>query len=219
MKLSNILSIVGIVLLFGAGMFCGYKIYPKVKPCPTITVDTIPIVDSSWHYLKDSLENANFNLKKELAYWKAHRDTIKLPGDSIPVPIDVDTAAILKDYFSTYKYGWFKEDDSIAIKDSVTITQNIPIKHNLYYQFKKPFETIINNIDNSITYNSYLQAGLYVPVYNLNSDSSNFRNINNLQLELTYTGRKGYLGVGYQPLNNTFGLRVGGTIFKFKKKR
>jgi len=219
MKLSNILSIVGIVLLFGVGIFCGYKIYPKVKPCPNITTDTISVPDTNWYILQDSLEDIITNLEDRVNYWKHHRDTVYLPGDSIPVPVDVDTAAILKDYFSVYRYGWEKQDTNIQIVDSVIVTQNAPIWHSLNYKLLRPQQIIINNVDNSISYQSYLQGGLYVPIYNYKADSARFNTINNVMLELTYAWPKGYLGAGWQPLTNTVGIRAGTTIFKFRKRK
>lgn len=206
-----------LAVLLGVGGFCGWSLHKTLHPCPTITTDTISIPDTNWYHLKDSLIASNKQLKKSLAYWKAHRDTITLPGDSIPYPVEVDTSAILKDYFAAYKYGWSKEDSNIIVKDTIHVTQNIPYWHDLTYKFKKPFTTIINNVDNSITYNKYIQFGLSMPVYSY-SDSTKV-NLQNLTLEATYVFPKGYIGAGWQPNTQSVMARAGVTLFKFKQKK
>ena len=219
MKLSSILSIAAVVIIFGGGIFGGWKLHQRIKPCPTITTDTILVEDTSWHSIKNSMELTINNLQRRVDSLKAHPHVIQLPGDSIPVPVDVDTNAILKDYYTKYAYSLKSENDTVAIHDSVIITQNAPVWNEISYKFKIPFTTITNNIDNSIHYTNYLQAGVYVPVYSLNVDSNNSQLLRNMQVELTYTWSRGYMGVGWQPVNNTFGVRAGTTIFKFKRQK
>ena len=219
MKLNNIFSALAVILVLGASLYGGYRIYPVLNPYPVITTDTLFVEDSSWHSIKNSLELTINNLQKKVDSLKAHPHIIQLPGDSILVPADVDTAAILKDFYTKYAYTLESENDTIAVKDSVIITQNAPVWNELSYKLKKPFTTVINNVDNSITYTNYLQGGVYLPIYSFNTDSNNFSTIRNMQVELTYTWSKGYLGAGWQPLTNTVGLKAGTTIYKFKRKR
>lgn len=218
MKLKHYLIIGAVVLLFGLGFWAGWRSHSVLRPCPVITTDTILVTDTSWHTVKDSLDNVIDSLESNVDYWQHHRDTIKLPGDTIPMPAVIDTVAILKDYYAIYKYGWEKEDSNVLVKDSVIITRNTPIWNSLSYKLKKPQQIIINNIDNSITYQKYIQAGLYIPVYNANADTNRFDNLNNTVVELTYTFPRGYLGVGWQPMSNIFGIRAGTTVFKFRKR-
>jgi hypothetical protein len=219
MKLKYYLAIGAVVILLCLGFYGGYKTYPHINPYPVITTDTIYLPDNSWHHLRDSLNLSINNLQSLVNYWKAHRDTLHLPGDTVLIPMDVDTAAILKDHFAIYKYGWEKQDSDISVIDSVTITQNTPIKHSIDYQFKKPFTTIINNVDNSISYNNYLQFGVGLPVYKIKADSTESVNLNNIRLELTYVFKKGYVGIDWQPNTNTIEARLGTTILKFKQKK
>ena len=217
MKINNILfSVVGLCLI-GLIFLSGYLVYPQVHPCKQPTVDTLFIEDTTWHTIEDSLELNIDNLEEQVAYWKAHRDTIKLPGDSIPVPIDVDTAAILKDYFSIYKYGWAKENDTISVVDSVTITQNTPVKHKLDYKIKIPFTSVVNNYDYSTTYYRYLLFGATLPVYTY-SDTQKI-NLADLTLDLNYVFPKGYVGVGWQPNQEAILAKAGVTLIKFKQKK
>jgi len=218
-KIQTYLIAGAIIILLGLGFWAGWKSHSALKPCPIITTDTITIPDTNWYHLEDSLELNIKNLKAQVYYWKNHRDTIVLPGDSVLIPADVDTAAILKDYYSKYRYGWVEENDTIAVSDSVTITQNLPVDHSLSYKFKIPFTTIINNVDNSISYNNYLQFGVGLPVYKIKADSTESVNLNNIRLELTYVFNKGYAGIDWQPNTNTIEARLGTTILKFKNKK
>lgn len=219
MKLREYITIACIVVSFAIGCISGWKTHSVLKPCPTITTDTIIVQDSSWHQIEDSLYLTISDLQKQVDYWKQHRDTIELPGDIVLVPREIDTLNILSDFFSVYKYGWRIENDTIAIQDSVTITQNTPVERKLSYMIKTPFTTTINNIDNTTWYNKYVQFGIYFPIYNHSLDSANFNNINNIQLELSYVWDKGRIAAGWQPITNTFGVEFDATIFKFKSKR
>jgi hypothetical protein len=219
MKLKYYLTIGAVVILLGLGFWAGWRGHSAWRPCPTITTDTIVVEDPTWHSIKNSMELTINNLQKKVDSLKAHPHIIQLPGDTIPIPADVDTVAILKDYYTKYAYTLKSENDTIAIKDSIIITQNAPVWNEFSYKIKMPFTTVINNIDNSITYSKYLQGGLYVPIYNYKADSARFNTINNVMLELTYVWPKGYFGAGWQPLTNTVGVRAGTTIFKFKKRK
>lgn len=203
-----------LALLLGIGGWSGWSLHKTLRPCPTITTDTVTIIDTNTYNLRDSFRLELSNLQKQVDYWKAHRDTIILPGDSIPVPTVVDTAAILRDYFAVYSYGWSKEDSNILVKDSVIVTQNTPVWHNLTYKLNRPFTTVINNVDNSITYNRYVQAGLSMPVYGYDTTKVN---VQNLTLEGTYVWDKGYIGIGWQPNTQSIMARAGVTLFKFRK--
>jgi hypothetical protein len=55
---------------------------------------------------------------------------------------DVDTAAILKDYFSTYFYSDIIEDDSLKITINDSISENKIASRNLKYEILYPIKTI-----------------------------------------------------------------------------
>lgn len=218
-KLKSYLIASVITMILGIGFYGGWSLYPRLKPCPNITSDTITVLDTNWYKLEDSLKLTIGNLQAKVDYWKNHRDTIKLPGDSILVPADVDTAAILKDYFSIYRYGWEKSDSNITVVDSVTITENTPIDHMIRYKLNKPFTTIINTIDNSIWYNRYIQLGLEMPVYNLNTKQVLLNQLYDIKLNLHYIYPKGYVGVDWQPNTNILSVEGGINIMKLKNRK
>lgn len=217
MSLRNYLISGVAIALIAIGFTAGYKVYPVVHPFPVITTDTVEILDTNWYSIEDSLELEINKLQQKVDYWKHHRDTVRLPGDTIPIPADVDTAAILRDYYTPYKYGWEVKDSNIVASDSTIITQNTPVWHKFTYKLLKPQTTIVNNVDNSVTYSSYLQLGMSLPVYSY-SDSAK-ANVYDLSLEATYSFPKGYLGAGWQPNREVLAVRFGTTIAKFKKKK
>jgi hypothetical protein len=210
-KLGWQLIIGGVIILltFGGGFWAGRS----SKKCPTITNDTTVVVDPYWHHIADSLAGLP---PKEVIKWLP-RDTLFVPGDTILAK--VDTAAILKDYFSIYSYSHDMVDDTLSAVINTVVTQNKPIKYTLDYKVLTPFTTVVNTQDNSITYQKYLQFGLNVPIYSFKADSAKFDNMNKLSLELNYVFPKGYFGVGWQPQGNVLGVRFGATLIKLKKKK
>lgn len=216
-RLKKTLVAISIVALLSIGFFTGFSVYPKLKPCPTIVTDTIVVYDSSWHMISDSIGLVIKDLKKEVEYWKNHRDTIKLPGEVIEIPADIDTAAILKDYYSVYKYGWEKSDSLINIVDSVIVTQNVPVYHSIRYKINKPFLTIINKLDNSISYNRYLQVGSSIPLYNYRSKEFDPSYFKDMSFKVNYVFPKGFVGAEINHSMDYLSLCIGTTLCKFKK--
>jgi hypothetical protein len=212
-KFNLIVGGIAIVLLFTMGFVSGWHSHKRFKPCPEITHDTIKVTDPYWHHIADSLSNLP---PEEVIKWLP-QDTLFIPNDTVFK--DVDTMAILRDYYSIYTYDWTKNDDTLGVVLKTTVTKNQPIAYDLKYKIFTPFTTTINNVDNSITYNSYLQFGLDIPIYNYAADSNRFNNINDLGLELTYSFPKGYIGAAWVPNRDIVGVRFGTTLCKFKKKR
>lgn len=204
------LTIGGIIaiLLIVIGGYCGWSLHKKFKPCPTITTDTILVEDPYWHHVADSLVGLPPN---EIIKWLP-QDTLYIPGDSILAK--VDTAAILKNYFSILLYRHEFKTDTLTAMLETTVTKNMPVKYDLKYKINIPFITTINNVDNSITYSKYVQFGLSMPVYKLDKSKVN---IQDLSLEGTYIFPKGYIGASWQPNTQSIMARVGATILKFKK--
>lgn len=201
----NNLIVAGALILFllTMGFVGGWNAHKTFKPCPTITVDTVTVQDPYWHHIADSLAGLP---PKEKVKWLP-QDTLFVPGDTVLA--DVDTAAILKDYFSVYKYEWNKNTDTLNINLQTTVTKNQPISYKLNYKFNIPFTTIENNIDNSVTYSKYLYLGIDIPI----------KNFNYIEVEALYAFPKGYVGVGYEPEIKSFSAKAGVTLFKFNDKR
>lgn len=206
-----------VLLLFGVGFCTGYKTYPKLKPCAVIDTTTTVITDPYWHHIADSLKNVP---PKEV--WKWHpRDTVRLPGEPIILPVDSATIkAMLEDYLATYSFSHEIEDnDTLDAIVNVLVNKNRPIAFGLDYKFKIPFITNNFSIDNSITYSSYLQIGFDLPLYTYNLTNTEFNIMNNISLEADYVFSKGALGVGWQPYDKTFSASAKATIFKFKHRK
>ena len=64
------------------------------------------------------------------------------PADTFWRDRDIDTAAILEDYFSTYFYSDVIEDDSIKIVINDSISQNKIASRDLKYEILYPIKTI-----------------------------------------------------------------------------
>lgn len=195
-KLQSSLIISLIILIFlGLAFFAGWKTYPHYRPCPTISHDTVFHYDTTTHWIHDTVP-----------YYVQILDTVFAP-DSIPIP--VDTNQILKNYFATYVYNRHWTNDTLNVYLTDYITQNKPINNIFKYNIKIPFTTVINNVDNTISYNKYVSAGVSIPVYP-------YDNFKYISLDAQYHWAKGYIGVGYTPTIKTFSVRAGTTILKIK---
>jgi hypothetical protein len=170
-----------------------------------LTNHTEYVVDTQWYAVHDYKP------------WVI-RDTIYKDKEVI-IPADVDTAAILKDYFATYGYRWEKQDTNLSWNLYTTVTQNKPISYDFKYNILRP-QTIENNYtDNSVYYSKYIQLGLSMPVYKFTNDSTKLNALNKLALDLNYVFPKGYAGVSWQPQGNIVGIKFGVTLIKFKQKK
>ena len=183
-----------VALLLGIGVLGGWSLHKSFRPCPIITTDTVTIYDTTTYTIYDSI--------------LVHKvDTIWVPGDTVVIPADIDTATIIKNYFSIIDYTWSKQDTNIRFDLTTRVTQNRPIKYEFSYNLLKPVVTVINEIDNSQIYNRYVYFGLDVPI----------KNIRYLELEATYNWEKGYLGIGYTPELKSINAKAGVPLIKFKK--
>jgi len=169
--------------------------------CPEITTDTVITHDPYWHHIADSLANLP---PVEKIKWQP-QDTFFTPPDTFFK--DVDTAAILKNHFSVFRYKWYKLDTGkLELYLFTTITQNKPIKYELDYKILQP-QTIINNTqDNSITYKSYLYAGLDIFCPNMEYS----------EIALFYASRKSLLGIGYAPLSKGGSFKIALPLFTWQ---
>lgn len=188
-----IISVAAVLVILGLTFFGGYRFYHKIHPCAPAVSDTIIVHDTTTYIIHDTIP-----------YYVSILDTIYVPKE---IPQNVDTAKILKNYFSTYVYdrSWTAKDTlEVTIKDY--ISQNKSINNEFKYKILLPQTTIINNVDNSVHYTKYLYGGLNVP----------FKDLKTMEIEALYAFRKGYFGVGYSPINSGFSVKAGFTIFKFK---
>lgn len=199
-KLNLYLATAVTLILISTSFYAGWYSHSKIKPCQTITTDTVEVYDPYWHHIADSLANLP---PKEKIKWLP-QDTLFVPGDTVFK--NVDTAAILRDYYSVYRYSWDTLDKDLQIKLNTTVTRNQPIAYNLSYRILRP-ETIVNNtIDNSVHYNKYLYLGVDLPI----------KNFMYTEIEGIFAFQQGYVGIGYEPQVGGFNLKAGVTLLKFK---
>lgn len=188
--------IAGCVLFAFLATFVGGCQYGKSRVrCATTTHDTILLHDTITHRIVDTLP-----------YYIAVRDTIY---QDVYVHEDIDTAAILKDYFSIHTYNRHWEDSLISVTIEDRITRNTPIHNEFKYKILRPLQIVNNLTDNTITYNRYVSIGLSVPITDMKYT----------ELKMLFNTDKWYAGVGYMSQINSFTLHGGVTILKWGKEK
>jgi len=184
--------LVGVILAILIASFVGGCEYGKSRvKCPVVASDSILVHDTNWVIIHDT------------AFYPLKPDTV-INVDTFLV--DVDTAAILKNYFNQYGYAWEKKDSNILMQGYTIISQNKILQNEIKYKWLQPTQIINNNIDNSITYTKYLYGGLGVP----------FKDLKYINLEVMYAFPKGYVGGMWTPELKSFGVKAGVTFLKFK---
>ncbi len=203
-----LLAVLLICLL--ASFISGCRYHKFNFPCPEPKTDTLLVVDTTWHRVVDSLNRVVDSLKNRP---EPKPEIVYEPGEPYPVPADIDTAAILHDYYTTYRYTWYYPDsslwtskDDIHVKLKTTVTQNKPVVYDFSYQWLKPQTVINNSVDQSIHYTRYVYLGLSLPI----------KDFSYAEIEALYAFRKGYVGAGYIPSIRSVTVKTGVTLFKFK---
>lgn len=186
-------SLLVIVLLLGIGFFIGYK-----KVDRTSLDDTSVYSDTVYKY--DTITKF---INNDIYQYKETIDTIYYP-DSIPS--DIDTLAILKDYYSKNKITREWSDTNLYVKLVDEISQNKIVNSNwLEYKILKP-QTIVTNTEVVHKYSSYL---------NINYSSS-IQDLSYSTISLVYIRKKFSFGIGYIPLKQTPTISFGYNLIKMK---
>ena len=197
-NINTYLIVGGIVVLtfLSLGFWGGYKAYHHWHPCPAITHDTTIVHDTVTH----TITKDHYIVSTDTVI---HTDTILK---------DIDTVAILHDYYDKHVYNRHWADTNVAVNIIDTISMNRSIGNIFTYKLLRPQTVIVNTTDNSITYNKYVYAGLSVPI--------STKYINEISLDALYAFPKGYIGASWQFLNkNVLSAKAGLTIFKYKTKK
>lgn len=181
-------SIICIVLALS--FFGGYQYRKLQHHCPIPVSDTVLVYDSVPHIIYDTLP-----------WYHIVLDTIIY--DSIQYN-NIDTTAIIKDYFAKHVYDRKWENDTLLIKIQDTITQNTSIGNKLNYTIKIPFSTVNNNYYN--VYKRYLYGGIAIYPNNYNFS----------QVELMYGGKNIYTGLSYMPFQKAYLIHFGINILNRK---
>lgn len=190
-----VIGLAAIALL--AVWYLGYSMYPKLNESPSNAPDTLFIHDTVTHVIPDSIP-----------YYIVKVDSVKIRDqkwmDSVILANKVDTAEILKDYYATHYYSRSWEDSLVTIKLSDEVSQNTFGKASLSYKFLKP-QVIIRSDTTRYNYSKYLYLGLDVPI----------KDVRYTNIDLIYAFKKGYTGVGYNPMLNSVSIKGGFTLWKF----
>lgn len=170
---------------------CEYR--KKTFDCPVITSDTILVKDTIIHTIVDSFP-----------YYIVKNDTI-IYTDTVFK--DIDTAKILSDYFAIHIYTRTWTDSLVDISLRDYITQNMPVKNNLTYRILRPQEVIVNNVDQSVHYSSYLYFGGTVPI----------KDVRYSDFTVSFAFKQGLCGIGYNPYLKSLSVTGAIKIAQFKK--
>ena len=175
MIIDNLKLIIGgiaILLLFGTGFCTGCK----VKKCPEVVTTTVVIHDTLTHYIPNNI----YHYSEKIVY----KDSI-IYSNTVEYK-DVDTAQILRNFFSIYIYDRYFHDPNINIYLTDSISQNRSIGHALKYEWLKP-QTITENKVTNIDYRRSLYIGA-----GTNSKQD-------LSIKGLYAGKKMAIEIGYSP--------------------
>jgi len=198
------MALILMIVCFVSG--CNY--HKNRHESPEVNSDTTENVNPNVYKIIDSLQtviDSLMSLPPEIRDRWLPQDTFYTPPDTFFK--DVDTAAILKNHYSVYRYHWYKLDTGKLKLDLwTTVTRNMPIKYELDYQILQPQQTIINTQDNSVHYAKYIYGGIDLPLPDIEFTS----------VDVLYAFSRGYLGVGYIPLQKGVSLKTGIRLFKFK---
>jgi hypothetical protein len=180
-----------VLVILACGIFIGRQwMKSSMDPMPVNTVDTVEIRDTILHEIP-------------VNHYFVDIDTVFFT-DSILIPANIDTALILRDYYTTFKYERSWEDSLIKINFDDFISRNrITNSTPLKYELLKPQTIITNNITN---YTNYISIGA-------NTDF----NLNFFNLDLTYTTSKFNYKLLYYPHQKAFGVGISYNFIKIKK--
>ena len=165
-------AIAGILLLFAVGFFTGYKVYPTIHKCPQIAQDTLYVYDTLIHVIPDTIP-----------YLVVVKDSIVIRDTVFK---DVDTVAILKDYYAEHYYTRYWRDTLLLVTQHDVLSQNKFLESEFTYKLLKPRQIIFNT--NYVTiYSRYLYFDIELP----------FKDFKYSTTGVTYAFPAGQAGVGY----------------------
>jgi hypothetical protein len=167
-----------------------------------IVTNTVIIHDSVIHNIVDSFP------------YYIHGET-KIIYETDTIYKNIDTIAVVRDYFSTHITDNRFQDSLIQVDLKTYISQN-ELKHSVFnYKILRPQEITYTNVDNSVNFDRYVYFGASLPIYP--AKANGISNINYIGLNGIYAFPKGYAEIMYQPYTKTFSIGTGIKILKFKK--
>jgi hypothetical protein len=191
-KAVKYIVLAAIVLLLAGAFIGGCSWHKKYRPCPEVFTHTVILHDTVIHHIKDTVP-----------YYIVRRDSIVYRDTVFQ---DIDTAAILRNFYALHYYTRTWEDSLLFAKSEDAISQNEFVDNKFSYKILRPQSITYTTVDNSISYSKYLYAGVSIPI----------KDIKYADLSLSYAFRRGFVGVGYSPMQNGFSLKTGLTIIKIR---
>lgn len=127
----------------------------------------------------------------------------------VPIPLNVDTQKILKDYYSNRNYDdTLKNDTDAFIRITENISQNKIKDRKLFFINRRP--TAIIKTTRIISNKNKIYAGFYVNYVNSVPDGG---------LSLSFSSPKKLYEVSYSPFSKTFTAGVQFNLYSFGNKK
>jgi hypothetical protein len=190
MTLLNQIALGAVVVLL-IGIFIGGCQYGKSRvQCPTITTTTQYIHDTINHYIPN-----------DIYHYNQGKDTIIYRDSLIYQYHDVDTVAILRDYYALHTYNRLWTDTLIRVDLVDVISENKPISNKFKYTLLKPQTSIVNTITPPPIFKNRLYAGLSCPVYGYKDFA--------VSVQAQYSTPKYLFGAYADPVNKVIGANFG----------
>lgn len=178
-----------VLIAFALTAYIGYSTYPKLRPCPEASVDTVYVWDTVTYLIPDTIP-----------YYIIKHDTIYYTDT---IPADVDTAAILRQFYAEHTYTRTWQDSLLSVTLKDVISQNTPVSNVFTYKILRP-QTVITNVTNNYSYGRYITLGADIPL----------RDLKYVNLEALYITPRWYAGVGYNAGLKSPTIKVGAPILK-----
>lgn len=175
------------IILAGVWIW-GYSMYPHFNPAPITHTDTIFKVDTVEHHIIS-----------KVPYYISKTDTIIIRDTVLK---DIDTAAILVNYFAWHTYERIWNDSTVKITLRDVISENKVYDSDLDYKILKP-QVLITEVKNTYNYSKYLYVGGTVSL----KDAS---------IGAFYASGKTLIGLQYNPFIQSSSVLFGLQIAKFK---
>jgi hypothetical protein len=179
-----------VVLLLAGAFIGGCAWHKKFRPCPEVFTHTVILHDTILHQIADTVP-----------YYIIKRDSIVYRDTVFK---DVDTSAILEDYFALHYFTRTWTDSLLSAKSEDAISQNGFVDNKFSYRILRPQSITYTTVDNSQYFSKYILLGLNVPIQDYQS----------AQIEAILVLPKFYVGAGFGQKGLT--VKAGGTLFKFK---
>lgn len=162
--------------------------------CPTITTNTVIKHDTIIHNIVDTFP-----------YYIVGATKIEYRTDTVYK--NIDTIAVVRDYFSTHITDNRFQDSLVQVDLKTYISEN-QLKHSVFkYKILRDQSVTYTTVDNSVNYSKYLYVGGSIPV----------KDVKYTNFSLFYAFPAGLVAAGYNPYLKSIQVTGGFKLIKFKK--